>query len=88
MGPVGEHAEQPSSRVLLRTWQCPCVGMLRSVSLHPAQQRCPSCPFPIPPHAAFMMTIFLSLTAMQFLFDFPPSNYINSLQQQVGGQCS
>ncbi|KXZ48354.1 hypothetical protein GPECTOR_28g761 [Gonium pectorale] len=29
------------------------------------------------------MTLFLSLTAMQFVFDFPPANYLNALQQVV-----
>ncbi|KAG2450733.1 hypothetical protein HYH02_004571 [Chlamydomonas schloesseri] len=30
-----------------------------------------------------IMTLFLSLTAMQFVFDFPPANYLNALQQVV-----
>ncbi|KAG2484498.1 hypothetical protein HYH03_016727 [Edaphochlamys debaryana] len=30
-----------------------------------------------------VLTMFLSLTAMQFVFDFPPANYINALQQVV-----
>ncbi|EFJ47497.1 hypothetical protein VOLCADRAFT_91876 [Volvox carteri f. nagariensis] len=30
-----------------------------------------------------VLTMFLSLTAMQFVFDFPPANYINALQMVV-----
>ncbi|GLC33271.1 hypothetical protein PLESTM_000042900 [Pleodorina starrii] len=30
-----------------------------------------------------VLTMFLSLTAMQFVFDFPPANYINALQLVV-----
>ncbi|KAG2483983.1 hypothetical protein HYH03_017150 [Edaphochlamys debaryana] len=30
-----------------------------------------------------VLTMFLSLTAMQFVFDFPPANYINALEQVV-----
>lgn len=34
--------------------------------------------------AGIVMSMFLSLTAMQFLFSFPASQYLNALQQVRG----
>ena len=62
--------------VRLRTQQALCAtrelaSLLSCSFLHPCQLLLP---------AGVVLTMFLSLTAMQFVFDFPPANYINALQ--------